>query len=100
MPVAGLSDPAPLPPDRLSALERACFITMPFGEQPVGDRQLSFNEFARHGEQGAAVASGRGDLETFHSALAALKTAGIAVDGLDSSLELVARLIENFGARA
>jgi hypothetical protein len=36
-------------------------------------------------------------LETCRNALAALKTAGIAFDGLDNGLERVGRLIGEFG---
>jgi hypothetical protein len=37
-------------------------------------------------------------LETFRNSLAVLKTAGIAFDGLDAGLELLQRLLDEFGA--
>lgn len=57
------------------------------------------DDFASYVNQGAAAAGSRDELETFRSSLAALKTAGIALDGLDSGLELLGQLIEKSGAR-
>jgi tetratricopeptide (TPR) repeat protein len=62
--------------------------------------QRRHDDFASYLKQGAAAAGSRDELETFRSSLAALKSAGIEFDGLDSGLELLGRLTEEFGTPA